>query len=162
MPAGDPVYADEVESAEEAPIGRCVASGAQALADDTVVAITFTSEEFDSHNQHSTVTNPTRITPNVAGVYEFDGTVHFQAQASPVLTEVFWRISGGAALAPSGAFVGSTTQFTLSTKVYYEMNGTTDYMELCARQNSAGADNTTQVSQYSSAIQWRRVRALIP
>jgi hypothetical protein len=42
------------------------------------------------------------------------------------------------------------------------MNGTTDYVELMATYDAAaGTDVTNQSSQYSSVIEWRRVRALI-
>jgi hypothetical protein len=160
MPAGDPVYADEVESSEQAPIGRCVASIAQALADNVSVAIGFTTEEFDSHGQHSTSSNSQRVTPNVPGIYRFDGTVWFEGQVGPVLSDVSFRLNGITYMAGVGT-PGFTTQFSLSTTLLIPMNGTTDYVELVARQNSNTADNTYFLSFLASTLQWKRERALI-
>lgn len=171
MPAGDPVYAEEVELAGQAPIGRCVASGTQALADDTQVAILFTTEEFDSHNQHSTSSNTSRITPNVPGIYSFDGTVFFGSSGSAFFTyDCNWRLNGSTNLAPadrkggsSGVRTSTTTveAISLNARVYVAMNGTTDYVELVVRVNNTGGGITNQSSQFSSVVQWKRERALI-
>ena len=161
MPAGDPVYADEVEFSEQAPIGRCVATGTQALADNALTALTFSTEEFDSHSQHSTSVNTSRITPNVAGIYCFDGVAWFDGQITPALSDAAWRLNGVTMLPGAGGIVGFTTQFSLGHRVYVPMNGTTDYVEFMARQNSAGNDTTYFLSQLCSIIQWKRERALI-
>lgn len=140
------------------PVGRIVASGTQTLADNTLVAITFTgTDDIDTHAQHNPASNPTRITPNVAGYYRFHGTVWFEGQTTPASLDANWRLNGSSNLAPAGGSPGTTSVTALYTTVVQLMNGTTDYVELMARQNSAGSDNTFQTSQLSSAAEWEYV-----
>lgn len=164
MPAGDPVYAEDVEFAEQAPIGRCVASGTQALSDTVTSALAFSVEDFDSHNQHSTVTNNSRITPNVPGIYEFRGTFFMSSMVSGVSVTTGFRLNGSTNVAPHpiNQVTGSTPSVAVSVTIFQPMNGTTDYVELMATEDSAaGAELTNQSIQFSSVIEWRRVRALI-
>ena len=141
------------------PIGRIVASGTQALADNTETAVQFSgTDDIDTDGQHNPSSNNTRITPNVAGYYEFEVVGFFQAQATPVVSNVSVRLNGSTFLAPAGRYPGSTQAFSFPSKVYQEMNGTTDYIELMMLQDSAGADNTNQSVQFSSVIQWQLLR----
>jgi hypothetical protein len=164
--AGDPVYASDVENLEDAttdkPIGRIAASGTQALADDTQVAIQFSgADDIDTHGQHNPASSNTRVTPNVEGYYRFYGTAFFNEQATPVSIDANFRKNGATNMAPSGRMPGSATvASTCSTTVLVSMNGSTDYMELMARQNSAGADLTQQSAQFSSVVEWEYVRPL--
>jgi hypothetical protein len=138
------------------PLGRIVASGSQVLADNTQVAITFSgTDDIDTHGQHNPASNNTRVTPNVAGYYRFSGTVFFAAQTTPVISDAGFRLNGTTNIAAAGRFVpGSGNGFSLSSTVMQLMNGTTDYVELMARQDSAGADDTNQSSQFSSVMEW--------
>lgn len=141
------------------PIGRIVASGTQALADNTLTAIQFSgTDDIDTGGHHNPSSNNTRITPNVAGYYEILVMGFFQAQATPVISEVSVRLNGATSLAPAGRYPGSTQAFSLPSYVYQEMNGTTDYIELMMLQDSAGADSTNQSIQFSSVIQWQLLR----
>lgn len=141
------------------PVGYIVASGAQALADNTQVAIQFSgTDDIDTDGFHNPSSNNTRITPNVAGYYSFTVFGFFQAQATPVISDVSVRKNGSTHFAPAGRYPGSTQAFSLPSVVYMEMNGTTDYIELMMLQDSAGADNTNQSVQYSSVIMWELLR----
>lgn len=161
---GQIVYDDDwsaiEESSSQRPVGRLVASGTQALADNTDVAITFPAEEFDSHGFHSTSSNTSRVTPNVPGYYRFWGTVFFDILATPVTSETRFRKNGSSNLAPADRKPGQTIASSLSTTVMVDMNGTTDYIELIGKQDSAGADSTNQSSQFSSVLEWEKVRDL--
>ena len=166
--SGAPILAstinDIIRGTLNRPTGRMVASAAQALADNTQVAILFAAEDFDSANFHSTSSNTSRVTPSKAGQYRFTATGFFEAQtATTVVSDVNIRFNGATNLAP-GARVGvppAGQAFSLSCTVLIEMNGTTDYIELIMRQDSAGADNTNQSIQVSSALEWEYVRELI-
>lgn len=161
--AGDPVSAGDINAVIAAssakPIGRIVASGTQALADNSFVVIAFSgADDIDTHGFHDAVTNNSRVTPNVAGYYQFDATAFFELQASPVTSEAIIRKNGSLNLPPAGRNSGFTTSFGLATSAKTYMNGSTDYVELMVRQDSAGADNTNQSVQYSSVFEWELLR----
>lgn len=162
--AGQIVDEDDMAAIEAAStqknIGRLVASGTQALADNTTVAITFSTEEFDTGGFHSTVTNNSRVTPTVAGYYRFHGAVWFEAQTTPVTSAAFFRMNGSAVLAPADRDTPGAAAQSRATTVLQPFNGSTDYIELCAVQDSAGADNTNQSNQFSSVMEWEYVREL--
>lgn len=146
-------------SSSERPVGRLVASGTQALADNTDVTLTWTTEEFDTHGFHSTVTDPSRVTPNVPGYYRFYASGFFAAQATPNFVEVKIKING-TAIAPAVRAPGMTTTHGYGCTVLQPMNGTTDYAEVQVKQDSAGADDTAQSIQFSSVFEWEKVRDL--
>jgi hypothetical protein len=164
--AGDPAYASTAigmwRASAGKPIGRIVATGTQTLNDDTLTAIAFSAaDEIDTHGWHDPTTNNTRITPNVEGYIRFFGTVFFNEQTTPVSIDANWRKNGSTAMAPAGRMPGSSTiASTCSATVVVSMNGTTDYMELMGRQNSAGNDTTHQSAQFSSVVEWEFVRPL--
>lgn len=145
------------------PAGRLVATSTQALADNTQVAILFGSGStvFDTHAFHSESSNTSRVTPNVAGVYRISGTGFFATQATPNISDVCIRKNGSTNQAAAWRYAASSTQAVSGiTQIEIEMNGSTDYFELVMRQDSAGADDTNQSSQFSSALEWEYVRSL--
>lgn len=148
------------QSSSERPIGRLVQSVAQALADNTQVAVTYAAEDWDTHGFHSTVTNNTRVTPNVPGYYRFYVTTSYEGQTTPVLSDVLLRKNGSIAIAPGDRGPGLTATFLQSCTAQIEMNGTTDYVEHITRQDSAGSDNTVVSFQWTSVMEWEKVRDL--
>lgn len=156
--AGGRIYASDLNQLLAKPLVRLVASGTQALADNTPVVITFSTEDIDTHGFHSTSVNTGRITPNIAGFYRFWGTVFFEAQSTPVVSNAFIRLNGATSLAPAGRMAPGTQAFGLACTVMQEMNGTTDYVELIGQQDSAGADNTNQSIQFSSVFECEFIR----
>ena len=153
---------DLVKYSQEAAVGKVTVTTAQALADATDVAIQWTSEVFDSHGQHDNSTNNTRVTPNVAGVYEFWATVDFSPQTTPVQSYAYFRKNGTTASGAASVVKGdATAQNTASIHTMEEFNGTTDYFEVIANQNSAGADTLNNSVQFSSFLEWKLVRAAL-
>ena len=140
------------------PIGRIVADSTQTMADDTQVAIAFAAaDEIDTHGQHNPSSNNTRVTPNVAGYYRFTGTVFFIALTSGQTIDATFRKNGTTSLPASGRKQGATVQESVHTTVIVSMNGSTDYMELTGRQNSAGSSTTNQSLQFSSVMEWEYI-----
>lgn len=145
------------------PLVRLVATSAQALADNTATAIQFGvgSDIIDTHDFHNESSNNTRITPSIPGVYRFSGSVLFEGQTTAVVSNAFLRLNGATSLAPAGRGTPpGTLAFGLSTTLEQEMNGSTDYMELVGQQDSAGADNTNQSSQFSCVFECEFLRPL--
>lgn len=158
--ADDEDFSAIEQSSSGRPIGRLVAVGTQALADNTDVAITFSAEDYDTDGFHSTSSNTSRITPNLPGYYKFKGTVYFAPQTTPVVSEARFRKNASSNLAPADRKAGQTVAFSLYTEVTIDFNGTTDYIELIGKQDSAGASATNQSSQFSSVVEWEKVRDL--
>lgn len=158
--AGDPIYASDINLFHDKPIGRATQSAAQALADATFVAITLTTEEYDTHGFHSTASNTSRVTPTVAGYYRFTGIVTFEAQATGVGLDVHFRLNGTQSITGAVRIPGTTTIVAQQLTVTVPMNGTTDYIELMGRQDSAGADNTMVNLPFACAVEWEYVRPL--
>jgi hypothetical protein len=163
--AGDPAYVSTAigiwRASAGKPIGRIVASGTTALADNTQVAVPFSAADvIDTHGQHDPTTNNTRVTPNVEGYYRFDGTAFIDGLSTGVSFDASFRLNGSTNLAPGGRQIGSAQVTSVSTTVIQSMNGSTDHVELMARQDSAGADATAQSVQFSSVIQWEFLRPL--
>jgi hypothetical protein len=152
----------DVDALAKHPVGRIVASGTTALPDNTQVAIAFSAaDEIDTHGQHNPASNNTRVTPNLAGYYRFDGTAFFNEQSTPNVLDANFRKNGTTQLAPSGRTPGSSLHpTTCSTTVIQSMNGSTDYVELMARQDSGGADTTHSSAQFTSVIEWEWLRPL--
>jgi hypothetical protein len=162
--AGDRIDASDISTLEDYTIGkplvRLTASGTQALADNTQVSIAFSVEDIDTHGFHDTVTNNSRITPNVAGYYRLTGTVFYATQTTPVVSDINIRKNGSSNPAPGDRLVGQVQTFSLSCTVIQSANGTTDYFEIVARQDSAGANNTAQSVQFSSVFEAEFLRPL--
>jgi hypothetical protein len=144
MPAGDKAFWSDVANLVNKPMCRLTqqAAGVQSLASNVQVAITFGagSEDYDSLNFHDTVTNNSRVTPNVAGWYRATGMLWL---AGATTTTSFW-----AAIAKNGtliqlnrirpdAAVGTAPSAQVTTLA--QMNGSTDYLEMIGLQVDSGA-----------------------
>lgn len=150
------------------PIGRLIQQPAsQALADNTAVALTFGtgSTVYDTAASafHSEVTNNTRVTPTIAGYYRFTGVAFFETEATPVVASANFRFNGTTNLAAAwraGTASVGLQAFSGLTQVTIAMNGSSDYVELMALQDSAGADNTNTSVHFSSTLEWEFIRSL--
>jgi hypothetical protein len=151
------------EAASLKPAGRIIASGTQSIPHNTATAIAFSgTDEIDTHGQHNPSSNNSRITPNVAGVYRFTGTLAMGGRADWTYIEAGFRKNGSAAL-PSYVRIqpgSNNTVRMVQVSVMQAMNGSTDYVELMALHLNAAvaAQVTNQSSQYSSSLEWERIR----
>lgn len=115
-------------------------SAVQAVANNGGV-LTWDTEDADTTNIHSTGTNPSRVTPTLAGWYRITFTVHWAGNATGRRAAAT-RINGTTVrygeikAATSAATVSATVTMTLP------FNGTGDYVEAWAFQDSGGALNT--------------------
>lgn len=164
MTAGDKAFWSDVADTIAPPYVRLVQQAAQSLANATLVAITFGagSEEYDTHNFHDMVTNPSRITPSVPGIYECTGTVSL---VSAAYTQVYvrFRLNGAnvspwvVTPTPSAAGTGAVS---LQSTVRIPCNGTTDFIEFLAQQTSGAARNTDASAGFASTLEVVRFRPL--
>jgi hypothetical protein len=103
--------------------------------------LTWDTEELDTHGFHSTSSNTSRITPNVAGWYRITSTVSWASNATGRRATVVYQngaSKGNGSIIPGGVSgVAAGVINTNHTRTLYA-NGTTDYFEINAYQNSGG------------------------
>lgn len=142
------------------PAGRCEQAAAQSMPDNTLTALTFTTEVYDTDNFHSTAVNTQRVTPTVAGYYLFRGLYYSVTMTTPVAIEASFRKNGATQLASGIRHTGGSITNSALAECMVEMNGTTDYVELMGLQDSSGAVNTAVSLRFTSFIEWRWMQPL--
>ena len=165
MPStGDEIVASDVTAISDLtvsrPIVRMVQTVAQSIPDATVTALTFTTEDIDTHGFHDNSTNNPRITPNTAGYYDVRGTYFTATSTSPVSQDCHLRQNGSGQIAPAERGISGTIAQSQSTRALLAFNGTTDYVELMAFQDTSGAVNSNVASRFSSTFECIFVRSL--
>jgi hypothetical protein len=107
----------------------------QSLNSGAYTKLTFDTEEFDTNSSFSTALS--RFQPTVAGYYQVNAQVAFNALIST--TNIIGLFKNGSEYKRGNRLqaVGSNTYLVVSSLIY--MNGSTDYLEVFALQNSGGA-----------------------
>lgn len=167
--AGQIVLDTDFDSIEQGsslrPVCRVVANAVQSIPDNTQTALTFGQEDFDSHSFHSTSSNTSRITPTVAGIYRFYGTVHLSARNDWTSVNVIMRKNGTTSPAPAERAGNNANSIAASwaTTLMMDMNGTTDYMEVTVIADNTlnTATNTNQSVYFSSVFECELLRGPI-
>jgi len=158
--AGGIIYASDINRALRGGAERplCIVRRATmpyAIANNGAV-IPWDVETKDTHGWHDTVTNSSRITPNVAGWIEFEALITWAASSATGRRAVAFRKNGSTTVY-STIIVGTTTGNTATYgATEFEMNGTTDYVEVFAYQNSGGNFNIEDTSGTFFAAKWLR------
>lgn len=154
--AGDIILASTINDIIQYQMNRALVrltqSSVQSIADNTVTALTFTgTEDIDTYGFHDPSTNSSRITPNIAGTYLFFGSYFTDSATTGVSIDCSIRKTGGTVL-PTGDRGVLASSFVMSQGAIatFEMNGTTDYAELMALQDSSGAVNTRVNARFAS------------
>lgn len=117
--------------------------------------LTWDIETLDVDNGHSLVTNTARYTAQTPGWYDIEGVVNFSATGSG------YRI--GKVRVNGSTVVGQTCLSAIAVVVGVPVVARTyltagQYVEICARQNDAGAINTA----LSDGSSFMRVRNVLP
>jgi hypothetical protein len=104
----------------------------------TFYSVILDSEFADTEGGHSTTTNNTRYTCQIAGRYQADGAVTFANTSTAGFRAAKFLINGGTSVAGSETMSAASTFDTTvraSTDVYMNVG---DYIELQCLQNSGG------------------------
>ncbi|MCX5239840.1 hypothetical protein OG824_32025 [Streptomyces prunicolor] len=132
------------------------ASSAQSLATGTAdIPLTLDTEDYDSDNGHSTSTNTSRYTIQVAGTYLLLGTAAIATSATGNrklgINVNGANARGGVVQAPG--FASNSWCGGVSTSQALSVG---DYVELVAWQNSGGALNTSATTGFGPTLmcQW--------
>ena len=130
-------------AATAAPAFSAYASTNTSLVNNTNTKILFATEEFDTNSNFDS----SRFTPTVAGYYQINACV-YSASSLGALELLIYK-SG--TLYKAGALINGVAAIgaiaTVSALVY--CNGSTDYIEIYAVQNSGGATNSQALQAYT-------------
>lgn len=153
------IYGDDITEAVQfltnPPLFVATQTVAQSLADSTWTSLTFTTEDVDTYDGHSTSSNTSRYTAQRAGWYTVCG-VYAAAANSTGFRAVRLTVNGthvagtGVYLPNNGASNGAYS--TPTRDVFLAVN---DYVEVQGWQNSGGALSTATGAELGSAL-WAR------
>jgi hypothetical protein len=148
----------DVQGIIEFPMGRLVQTVAQTgVASGATQAVTFSTEDLDTHNFHSTSSNTNRVTPTVAGWYRFHGSISLAGATDYTILQAVLR-KNSTALAPAyrstGASAASQT-LVFGTTALIDCNGSGDFVDLCfIVSKTAGTISTVISTQFACVLEW--------
>ena len=124
----------------------------QAVANNSATKIQFQTKEFDTNTNFDATTNY-RFTPTIAGYYQINGGVYYSASVQSGQVQIF-KNGTVYKLGNTGGNIAQSAQSCVVSSIVY-CNGSTDYIELYAYQNSGGSVNTTaggQTTYFNGAL----------
>lgn len=133
------------------PACRVFDTDVQALTNNTLTALVFNNERYDTAVLHDTATNPTRITFPTTGIYEVGGCVETASRSDFLEGLIGVRVDGITYLGFNRE-VPTATNFALLLSVSTSYKFTAgQYVELIVRQqnSAAAAVNTLVTGNYS-------------
>jgi hypothetical protein len=110
-------------------------AGALTLSNATTTKIPFSSEIFDTNNNYDPTTNY-RFTPTVAGYYMFGASIFMGFASNRGLIAIYKN--GASAIQRLDLGTNNNGGITFAANGLLSMNGTTDYVEAYAYQESGG------------------------
>jgi len=117
-------------------------SGATSIANATETVLTWDTDVLDPDASHDPGSNPSRITPNVAGQYVAFCSGAWASNASGVRT-LYFRRGGSGADRAWGHIInptdGDSTVFSNFSGETLTSNGSSDYFEVVVAQSSGGS-----------------------
>jgi hypothetical protein len=125
------------------PAFRAYASAGTTVPDATYTKINFASEDFDTNNNFAS----SRFTPTVAGYYQINANTRFGAMTASSNFLTIYRNGGGYNRGSSTSLSSSGYNYPVVTGLVY-CNGTTDYIEIYAYQNSGSSQLTDDGTVY--------------
>lgn len=158
--AGGIIYASDMNRAlrggPEKPLVILRNSTVTSVANNSVTTgLPWDTEVEDTHGWHSTSSNTSRVTPNVAGWVRLTSIIHFAGNATGRRAAVA-KLNGGTA--NYGEIKAATSASGVATIIIrdFEVNGSTDYLEVFGFQDSGGALNTADTTNTYLAVEWLR------
>lgn len=137
------------------PVAVLRSSGTQSINSASSTAVLLDVEDIDSDSGHSLVSNTSRYTGQTAGWFLITAYILFAANASTTtVRQLEIRVNGSGITLASTAGNSSAIATHLSTSTHYFLNGSTDFVEMFAFQNSGGA--IAIGGQCRMTVEWER------
>jgi hypothetical protein len=134
------------QGANAAPTFSAYGTGGQSLPSATTTKLTINTEIFDTNNNFDSTTNY-RFTPTIAGYYQVSGAITWATSATGYgLASIFKNGAEFKRGSSSPLISNLNVSQNVSTLIY--LNGSTDYIELYAYQNSGTTVATFNNSPY--------------
>lgn len=133
----------------------------QSIANNTVTALAFNSERYDTNVIHDNTTNNSRLTCKTAGVYHITLSASFDANATGVRA-FYIRLNGTVANYIALAHLQAVTVASTSTAVTISATyglAVNDYVEAVVFQSCGGALNILATPPYSAEFMMIRLGA---
>jgi hypothetical protein len=127
---------------------------AQSIPNASFTALTFTVEDFDPYNWHSSTTNTTRITPTFPGWYRGWYGIGFSTATGGLYRAGYLRQNGSTPARSRRDHMPTTVgqmEVTRGIPFFLRFNGTTDYAEVMAYQDTGSAMLTSVVNPMHQA-----------
>lgn len=106
------------------------------------VAISLTTEDFDTDSMHSTVTNPSRITLNETAVWMINGWALWEASTQSVLFQTMIRENATTLLSQQSTLKQATVSLYQHVTCIREFTSG-DYLEVVCNHDSGVAENVS-------------------
>lgn len=158
---GEVVTADNINTfysgisfLENPPIASLYQINPQSIGNNSPTAVVLDGSLIDTYNGHSTVTNNTRYTFQVAGTYLIGGSVAWQSNATGVRGATL-RLNGSSLLIGSQIILtanGGGVNTNIPTTTVMTQVSVNDYVELLGTQTSGGALSTQNGSNNTSTL----------
>ncbi|MFE6079965.1 hypothetical protein [Streptomyces virginiae] len=154
---GQILTAQLVDQLENPPMAVLQQTVTQSVANGTWAVLTFDTEITDPYGGHSTVTNTSRYTCQLAGWYRITGRAAFAANSTG---------SRGARVHKNGSFiigganlVGAGTLSGIVEVSHVLQLAVTDYVEIAGGQNSGGSLSTAFANESACMMYVERIHA---
>jgi hypothetical protein len=135
------------------PIATLAQTSVQALTSSVVTALTWPTPTVDTYSGWASGT-PTRYTPQVQGYYLCVGNVGFAANATGARDAQICKNGTGTVINEVAVGNAGTFNSIVSVTSLVFCNGSSDYLELYADQNSGSSLNTVVGGRTSFTIMW--------
>lgn len=146
---GDQVNTNQNWFASDKPMCRVYRTTTQVITNSSNTALTFDAEEFDTASMHSTVTNTSRITIPVTGIYQIGGNVLWEGSATGARS-LFLLVDSSDIIQFAnnpGAAGGQSQQVTTMVNL-----SASQYVELYVAQFSGGDLDVQFAADYSPSF----------
>lgn len=147
---------DNLNWAISAKTCRAIRNGSYSVPNNSWTAIPLNTEDFDLLAWHDGAgAFPNIVVPNLTGYYQVDGSLAFLNSAGGGFRRAAIRArtfnAGPYVMAGASAPGDATYYSNLSVSTVVYMNGSTDYVELLAWQNSGAALSTT-IAEFNTSL----------
>lgn len=147
---------DNLNWAMAAKVCRVQRAGSQAIASGgDGDAILFTTEDFDPYGWHNNSVYPNLIVPNIAGYYQIHASLEFVANATGHRRAIISAHSFGAGpywMASTSAVGHASIRPMLAVSTVVYLNGSDDYVQLIAYQDSGSNLNTSVADGLTTSL----------
>ena len=118
-------------------------SAITAIADSTFTKLTWGTEDWDTNNNFASST----FTPTVAGYYQINADMRYASAFNASQQIIAIYKNGSVWTRGSGTGTASAVAYLMVSGIVY-CNGTTDYIEIYAYQNSGSSQNNDNSNYY--------------